>query len=317
MKIIGYYTSWSIYGRNFFPKDLPLTNLTHVTLAFAIPEANGQLNTEELRKIMFKRDGKVKIGVAIGGWGTFDSFSKAIASNAKQFIDSCVNLVCEFELDYLELDWEYPQTNEQTEQLKNVLINLKLSLPEETELSVCLPCFKSEFKVKELNPFVDLFVLMAYDLAGPWSKVSDHHSSLFPAIAEHFDYLTTSEGVAKEKTILGCPLYGRTFANCHGLNEKFSGPGMGSFGEEGAIDYKDCVEKCKCKDWIYDPRRVSYYAVNAGDLITFDGPESMKRKCEWTLEAGIGGLAFWHVAADALDDNSLIKVASEALNRVE
>lgn len=163
--------------------------LTHVTFAFALPKADGTLNVEELRKIGIEREGRIKIGVAIGGWGTSEAFLAALNDNMNIFIDSCLKLVEEFDLDYLEIDWEYPQTNEQTNLLGSLLKQLKNCLPKGKELSVCLPCFKSNFSAKELVPFVDFFVLMAYDLVGSWSELSGHHSALFPTISEHCEHL--------------------------------------------------------------------------------------------------------------------------------
>ena len=34
-KIIGYYTDWSIYGRNFQPSDIPYDKVDYINLAFA------------------------------------------------------------------------------------------------------------------------------------------------------------------------------------------------------------------------------------------------------------------------------------------
>lgn len=125
MRLIGYYASWSIYGRNCFPGDLPLNLLTHLTLAFALPSSDGHLNLEELRKSTVERDSGVKIGVAVGGWGQSEAFLTAIRDKASDFVTSCLNLVAEFDLDYLEIDWEYPQTSEQTDLLRGVLAELK------------------------------------------------------------------------------------------------------------------------------------------------------------------------------------------------
>ena len=314
MRLIGYYASWSIYGRKYFLKDLPAEKLTHVTFAFALPKADGTLDVEELRKIGIKRDGRIKIGVAIGGWGTSEAFLAALNDNMTIFIDSCLKLVEEFGLDYLEIDWEYPQTKEQTNLLGRLLNQLKERLLKGKELSVCLPCFKSNFSAKELVPFVDFFVLMAYDLVGSWSEHSGHHSALFPSISEHCEYLIKEERIPKDKIVLSCPLYARTFASCIGPNQKFSGAGKGSFGEAGVMDYKECVEQCK--EIIYDPKSVACYAINDTSFLSFDGPESIRAKCRWVMEYGFGGLAFWHVSADASGDESLISAAATELMKI-
>lgn len=41
-RIIGYFTEWSVYGRNFHVADIPADRLTHVNYAFANISAEGE-----------------------------------------------------------------------------------------------------------------------------------------------------------------------------------------------------------------------------------------------------------------------------------
>lgn len=316
MRLIAYYPTWSIYGRNYFFKDLPIESLTHVTIAFALPRVDGSLNCEELDNLglseLRQRGGdRLKIGIAIGGWGTCSEFCAATETEQcrNKMINECLQLFSRYDLDYLEFDWEYPASDEQTMNLKAVLADLKLVLPPEKHLSICLPCFQSDFVATELVPFVDFFILMGYDLSGSWSDRSGHQAALFPQISDHIQHLNEKERIPKEKIVLGCPLYARTFAGCKKVNREFSGAGIGSFGEEGSLDYKDVV--AMCTEIMYDPERVSQYSFHKNNFISFDGPLSIQRKCNWVKEQELGGMAFWNAAGDALGKNSLIKLAGE------
>ena len=319
MRLIAYYPSWSIYERACFFKDIPLDSLTHLTLAFAIPESNGNLNTEELEKLDIadlRRLGgeKLKVGIAVGGWGTCEEFSAITQSEQgrRQFIEKCLDLVARFDLDYFEIDWEYPANTEQGNHLKMILAALREHLPSNKQLSICLPCFKNGFVSTEIVQFIDFFILMGYDMCGSWSERSGHHSALNPNISNHIKYLYEEEGIPLDKIVLGCPLYGRSFAGCSGPDKVYTGPGLGSFGEEGSMDYKDII--AKCKETMYDPEKVSHHATWQDNFVSFEGPESMKTKCDWVLERGIGGVAFWNAASDANGKDSLIRLTAGFLN---
>lgn len=320
MRLIAYYATWSVYGRNYFFKDLPIESLTHVTLAFALPIEDGSLDCTEFNRLnvaeLRERGGVgLKIGIAVGGWGACNAFTAATGAEEcrNKLISSCLELFATYNLDYLEFDWEYPTTTEQIENLKSVLMGLKELLPPEKQLSICLPCYENGFVATELVSLVDFFILMGYDLSGTWSELSGHHSALHPKISEHVQHLNLREMIPKEKIVLGCPLYARTFSDCKGPNKKFKGPGIGSFGDEGTMDYRDVVKMCK--EIIYDPKTVSQYSIYKKNFVSFEGPLSLEKKCEWVREQELGGIAFWNSAGDALGDNSLIRIAANNLKR--
>ena len=158
----------------------------------------------------------------------------------------CSKLVEEFDLIWItwKLTGEYPQTKEQTNFASEVFEKLKQQLPKGKELSVCLPCFKINFSAKELVPFVDFFVLMAYDLVGSW-ELSGHHSTLFPTIAEHCEHLNKEEMIPKKWLSCRVRCMREHLRNCSGPNQKFSGAGTGSFGEAGVMDYKNVLNTVK------------------------------------------------------------------------
>jgi len=74
--VAGYYISWGAYGRNYTPRDIDATKLTHIIYAFANvdkgevtlgdPAADPQ-NFAELRQLTSKND-RLKVLIAVGGW---------------------------------------------------------------------------------------------------------------------------------------------------------------------------------------------------------------------------------------------------------
>ena len=321
-KLIAYYPMWGIYARNYFLANLPITKLTHVTLAFVIPELDGKINTDELKKLDLeelrrhaRNSGKLKIGIAVGGWGSCDKFVSLIKREEykNEFIKKCLNLVDEFSFDYLEIDWEYPVDLLQCKELKFILRALKEKLPENVDISICIPCFQSNFIVKDMVELIDFFVLMGYDLCGSWNEKSGYHSALYPNISDHVKYLSCYENIPKEKLVIGCPLYARTFAGCTGNNEKHSGGGIGSYGEIGVLVYCEVLKLCKKESFGYDSEAVSEFTSYDENFLSFDGPKSIEAKCNWILENKFGGIAFWNAAGDGMDENSLILTAMNVL----
>lgn len=321
-KLIVYYPTWVIYARQYFLKNIPLNKITHVTLAFVIPELDGKLNSDELKQLNLeelrryrRKEDELKIGIAVGGWGSCDKFVSLIENEEykNEFIKNCLNLVNAFALDFLEIDWEYPVDSLQCEKLKLILRRLKEKLPRKFELSICIPCFKSNFIIKDMVELIDFFVLMGYDLCGTWKEKSGYHSALYPNINDHVKYLNSYENIPKEKLVIGCPLYARTFAGCTGNNENHSGGGIGSYGEIGVMDYSEVLKLCKEESFSYDSEAVSEFTSYDNNFLSFDGPKSIEAKCNWILENEFGGIAFWNAAGDGKDENSLILKAANIL----
>ncbi|GGO86831.1 glycoside hydrolase family 18 protein [Wenjunlia tyrosinilytica] len=145
-KVLGYFTEWGVYGRNYHVKNLVTSGsaakLTHINYAFgnvtggkcAIGDAyadydkfydaassvdgtsdtwdNGALrgNFNQLRKLK-KKYPNIKVLWSFGGWTWSGGFGEA-ARNPAAFADSCYKLVEDPRwadvFDGIDIDWEYP-----------------------------------------------------------------------------------------------------------------------------------------------------------------------------------------------------------------
>jgi chitinase len=145
-KVIGYFTNWGVYGRNFHVKNLVTSGsaakLTHIMYAFG-NVTNGQCvlsdtyadydkfydaassvdgtsdswdtgalrgNFGQLRKLKALYP-DVKVIFSFGGWTYSGGFPQA-AANAAAFANSCYNVIEDPRwadvFDGIDIDWEYP-----------------------------------------------------------------------------------------------------------------------------------------------------------------------------------------------------------------
>jgi chitinase len=134
-KVVGYYTSWSVYDRDFQVSDIRGTRLTHLSYASANISSGGKCvlgdpcadigrrnadqniscqsggNIAKLAELR-QQHSELKLLLSVGGWGRSAKFSDVARTAASRalFAESCGQLMREFDFDGLDIDWEYPVT---------------------------------------------------------------------------------------------------------------------------------------------------------------------------------------------------------------
>ncbi len=131
-RAVGYYSSWSIYERNYQVAAIPAAKLTHVNYAFADVRDGGCVlgdpwadvqkpfpgdpaaapfkgNLRQLQLLKAQHP-HLKTLIAVGGASSSGGFSAAAATDASRrgFATSCADFVQRYGLDGIDIDWEYP-----------------------------------------------------------------------------------------------------------------------------------------------------------------------------------------------------------------
>ncbi len=117
-KIVGYYAAWSSHS-GFSPEKIDAEKLTHINYAFAnigsdlkitlgFPDVD-EKNIKQLNSLK-KINPELKILISVGGWSWSESFSDAAPTEESRsiFSDSCVDFIVKYQLDGIDIDWEYP-----------------------------------------------------------------------------------------------------------------------------------------------------------------------------------------------------------------
>lgn len=290
--VAAYVTGWNA--------DMPIPDcsvLTHINYAFGNVNKTYDGVTiqhpERLRQLVeLKKDHQIYIVLSIGGW-TAGGFSEMASTERrrKAFARDCKRIVKDYNLDGIDIDWEYPSSNEagissspaDIDNFTLLMKELRKALGKDYLLS-CATIADARFvDFKAIEPYVDLVNIMMYDVGNP----PFHHAALYrsemsgrvtaqEALQAHLD-----AGMPVDKLVLGVPFYGRSV----------KGFGDTSF---GALAKRTDVTRM----WD-DVAKVPYLVNNEGEMVcTYEDAESLAWKCRFIHEKGMRGAMYWEYRCD-------------------
>lgn len=192
-----YYTRWN----NFHPETLPFEKLTHIIFSFT-EVIDGEMKfPEDTLGLMLKRLVKerknhpnLKVMVACGGWTGSKGFSDMAMTDEgrKKFVESALKFIKEYDIDGLDIDWEYPGLPGDNnpyhpadkENFTKLMCELKTGMNNICDylvLSWASAGWEMAFDFIELDKVmqcVNYINVMSYDLAGGGDPYTSHHTNL-------------------------------------------------------------------------------------------------------------------------------------------
>lgn len=285
-KTVGYLPDYDIAQ---VEHNVDLSQFTDLNFFSMVPKPDGELEfadsggTAEMLKDFVKKAHKeqIRVGVSIGGWGLSDNFASATSDeNRSKFISSLVKLTETYELDTIDIDWEYPQEDEAA-QFETFMKELTTALkPMDVKVSICVPTgiasnrqptdtWQNYFTPEALN-YADWVNIMSYD--AQVEGYPDH--SPVELQLDTLNYWNKLMGGDKmDHLIAGVPYYAKS--------------------EQGqVITYNKAVELLE--------EKVTSNTVNyRGEEFYFNNQEIIKKKTEDAINAGSLGVMVWTPTQDA------------------
>ncbi len=189
-------------------------------------------------------------------------------------------------------------------------------------LSMTMPALEPQislYDVEGLHPLLDYINLMTFGYEGAWSEIAAHMAPLYgserdPREANQASHSVDGtvrayldRGVPADKLVIGVPFSAQAWQNVRagslfGLYQPADGVPLGTrdggtlfYGDLGPFlnnpDYIRYFDDLSLVSWMYNPARHI--------AISYESPESARRKAAYVRGFGLGGLMAWEVSNDS------------------
>jgi len=281
------------------PSNDQLDRLTHLVL-FSITPTNhdvplpsgwGSNWPSNINDIVNRaHDRGVKVIIALGGWGKTGSFPDSVKpANRQTFVNNIMALVNQYNFDGVDIDWEYPNTNEEVANFEGFMVALKAALGNK-RLSFAIGAQYQPNKYTDATyNALDALHLMTYD---GLTRNRPHHADMTWSKSV-VDRWVNSGKLGKEKIFYGVPFYGRK-----------------------GNDWNDWEEETYAV--IISSDQAAYSQTDSANGWRYDGIPQIKEKTKYAWDKDIGGIMIWETGQDvaATDQYSLLRAIYEETKRL-
>lgn len=316
--LMGYYPNWSHYN-GYTADKIPFEYMTHLLYAFYLTDPAGNLtNSDPLDAENFKdviRLGHakgVKIILSIGGAGQSDGF-KAVAASAgarANFIKNALKLCDQYQLDGIDLDWEFPAEGDGENQVK-LHQEIRAAFDKQPRkilftAAVAATNWFGQWSKDEAFKALDYLNCMTYDYMGTWEKavIPNSGMDLSKGTLDYYE----QRGIPRSKLVLGAAFYGKSFDGGTDMGSPFQGKGSGN---DGLWDWKDLLAQFEAVPYKirWDEKTQSEYAVGNDEIIVFNGIPSTRARGEFIRNSDYAGVMLWDLLQDTPDPKKSLLVA--------
>lgn len=274
-----------------------------------------------LRRIVAYKAGypELKVLLFIGGWGkNADGFSEMAKDDNKRalFCSECVRLCDEYNLDGVDLDWEYPTYKaktylddgsiyyngadpQDTENFTRLVRDLREALGPDKLISYAANDEGRYINNREVLEWVDYINVMTYSMGDPPTK---HNSPLF----------TTSRWPDQNRGGADCiEIFHRQGVPYNRMNYGIGFYGHGTSPYSSSVSYADAMEALKSgtvngksvagynyRHWDEESKSV-YLGDKFGKMYaSYEDVESIGYRVKWLKEKGMLGAFAWELRED-------------------
>jgi chitinase len=287
-RIVGYLNTWDSFPAN--ASGIRFSSITHLNLAFAEPDAAGNLTLlPELDSVVDKaHDHQVKVLISVGGAdlrGTKANWRHLTSpEHVQQFSDRVLGYLIKNNLDGIDIDLEGDVIGTHYGDFIKVLSStLK---PRGKLVTAAVATWFEKQIPSSCFPYFDFVNIMSYDSTGPWKPShAGQHSSYSMAVNDLAFW--KNKGLVKNKMGLGLPFYGYGFYT-HSTADEYA--------------YKDILLKYPGAE----------NADRVGNAIYYNGISTIKEKTKLALREA-SGVMIWQLTEDAHDEKSLLSAINQVI----
>ncbi|CAG9785354.1 unnamed protein product [Diatraea saccharalis] len=335
-----YYDTPSLNESNqLLPTDIHPHLCTHINVAFA-RIVNKKISLEDsqykvlLDIIKLKTvNPTLKILLSVGGAGNGSGFSEMVINHAsrKLFIKSVKSILHNYNLDGIDIDWEFPvfdngksnnTDSRERQHFSQLLREIRSEYIREKRdylLTVAVAAPKTivdvSYDIDQLNLYTDYVNVMTYDFHSytKYTPFTGFNSPLYPKHDEIL-YMATlninytvqmylTKGLHKDKIVVGVPTYGHSFTLVNPDNARVGSPasGYGSLGGTGFVNYPDiCLFVANHSDVVIkeDEEAKVPYLYKGKEWVSYESPASVAAKADFIRDHDLRGAMIYSLNAD-------------------
>ena len=342
-----YYTEYT--RTDLFPSLEETRNFTHINIGhvrFVNKDTGEGIEIDKAtlplveKFVGYKHNGypELKVKLQMGGWGkNADGWSQMSrdAAKRKAFVDECVAICAQYDIDGFDIDWEYPTyaakdgdhvnaaSPADWENFVTLFKEMREAMPDKILSYAASSSGKYTDNVGVL-PYVDYINVMTYDEGDPpYHNAPLYHSTMTKnrCCSEVIDDIFhTQQGIPYQMMNFGLAFYG------HGDGYKDK---SGNAVYPGSVDYsmlediffngswydKDTKTSKSCKGKNYrmwdDVAKVPYLADALGKMYaSYEDIESINAKVEYAKSRNMLGCMIWEYRHD--NDQGTLRHATKA-----
>lgn len=282
-KVVGYLPSWA--GS---VSSVQFSKLTHVLYAFLIPTSSGGYQAvDDASKlssmVTAAHAAGTKAMISVGGGGGGGGFAGIVASSANRttFVNNMLSFCNQYNLDGVDIDWEYPNTGTQADNFNTLMAQLATALHNVgKQLSIAVIGEDDGGSIESgIFSSVDFVTIMAYD-------DNNFLHSTYELGTQCLAYWL-GRGLPASKAVLGVPFYG---------HDSSQDPNSDAAEVEYNVILADGA----------DPNQDVYGTFG------YNGLRTMKSKTSYAM-ANAGGVGIWDLSGDATGSSSLLSAINSVV----
>ena len=332
-EVIGY-----IFGHNGDPIDgnaIAAKKMTRINYAFfalkqGVIVERGEHDIANLRVLtaLRKQNPQLQVLISVGGGGMGSAGFSSMAltrQGRRKFIASAVAAVQKYDLDGVDIDWEYPgythipaiTVRPQDRETYTLLLKELRHRFDQEEKHLGRPLVTSSATgatqiwiehtdMRAASKWLTTVNMMCYDWYSNDEKTTGHDSPLHTVAADpkHISIEDAVEknlaaGVPARKLVVGVPFYGRQWHGVQATNNGLWQPILGG-GEE--INFGDVEPLINQNGFVrfWDPTAAAPYLYNAltRSFVTYNDAEALSARTDFVKTHNLGGIMFWQYSGD-------------------